>query len=103
MRNLVLEQAGQIEDLTAQLAALTARVAQLEEQKCRSSRNSSKPPSSDGSSHRCAEGFAYKPTGKEKSKGSDRKRGGQKVHPGAGRDLLPAEQSPEVIPHHPSH
>ncbi|MFM8275713.1 MAG: DUF6444 domain-containing protein [Cyanobium sp.] len=30
------------------MEALSARVAQLEEQKSRSSRNSSKPPSSDG-------------------------------------------------------
>jgi hypothetical protein len=94
MRNLVLEQARQIEDLTAQLAALTARVAQLEEQKGRSSRNSSKPPSSDGS--------GFKPKGKGKDKGSDRKRGGQKGHPGAGRDLLPSEQCKEVIPHLPT-
>ena len=37
-----------VEHLTDQMAVLTTRVAQLEEQKGRSSRNSSKPPSSDG-------------------------------------------------------
>ena len=41
--------------LMDQLEALSARVAQLEEQKGRSSRNSSKPPSSDGAGYRCAE------------------------------------------------
>ena len=94
MRNLVLEQARQIEDLTAQLTALAVRVAKLEEQKGRSSSNSSKPPSSDGS--------GFKPKGKGKDNGSGRKRGGQKGHPGAGRDLLPSEQCKEVIPHFPT-
>ena len=87
MRELVLEQA-------AQIAALATRVAQLEEQKGRSSRNSSKPPSSDGS--------GFKPKGKGKSKGSGRKRGGQEGHPGAGRDLLPSKKCKEVIPHFPT-
>ena len=41
--------------LISQLETLSARVAQLEEQMGRSSRNSSKPPSSDGSGYRCAE------------------------------------------------
>jgi hypothetical protein len=41
--------------LMDQLEALSARVAQLEEQKGRSFRNSSKPPSSDGAGYRCAE------------------------------------------------
>jgi len=41
--------------LITQLESLSARVTQLEEQMGRSSRNSSKPPSSDGSGYRCAE------------------------------------------------
>jgi transposase len=81
-------------ELITQLEALAARVAQLEEQKGRSSRNSSKPPSSDGG--------GFKPRGKGKSKASGRTRGGQKGHPGAGRDLLPSEQCEEVIPHFPT-
>ena len=95
MRELVLEQGRHIDELTAQLAALAARVAQLEEQKGRSSKNSSKPPSSDGR--------GFKAGDKGNGKGSGRKRGGQKGHPGAGRNLLPSEQCQDVIPHHPSH
>ena len=76
------------------LEQLINRVAQLEEQKGRSSRNSSKPPSSDGS--------GFKPPANEKRKGSGRKRGGQDGHPGASRNLLPVEQCGEVIPHFPS-
>ncbi|MFN9692439.1 MAG: IS66 family transposase, partial [Synechococcaceae cyanobacterium] len=60
----------------------------------RSSRNSSKPPASDGR--------GFKPPAKEKSKGTGRKRGGQDGHPGASRNLLPTEQCAEVIPHFPS-
>ena len=78
----------------ALLEQLINRVAQLEEQKGRSSRNSSKPPSSDGS--------GFKPSANEKRKGSGRKRGGQDGHPGASRNLLPVEQCAEVIPHFPT-
>lgn len=81
-----------VEQLSAQLIALTARVAQLEEQKGRSSRNSSKPPSSDGP--------GFKPPSKEK--GSGRKRGAQQGHPGHGPGLLPAEKCKEVISHRPT-
>ena len=78
----------------ALLEQLIIRVSQLEEQKGRSSRNSSKPPSSDGN--------GFKPKVQEKSQGSGRKRGGQAGHPGASRDLLPSEQCQEVIPHVPT-
>ena len=64
-QNQSLEQQNQ--EQAAQIAALATRVALLEEQKDRSSRNSSKPPSSDGP--------GFKPP--ERRKGSDRKRGGQ--------------------------
>jgi hypothetical protein len=43
----------------------------------------------------------YKPPGKEKSKSTGRKRAGQERHPGANRNVLPAEQCAEVIPHVP--
>jgi transposase len=75
------------------LEQLINRVAQLEEQKSRSSRNSSKPPSSDG--------YGFKPPANEQRKGRGRKRGGQDGHPGASRNLLPVEQCGEVISHFP--
>ncbi len=80
--------------MRALLEQLINRVAQLEEQMGRSSRNSSKSPSSDGS--------GFKPPAKEKSKGSGRKRGGQDGHPGASRNLFPTEQCADVIPHFPT-
>jgi transposase len=58
-----------VDQLIIQLETLSSRVAQLEEQKGRSSRNSSKPPSSDAS--------GFKPRGQGKGKGSGRNRGGQ--------------------------
>ncbi|MFN9645700.1 MAG: DUF6444 domain-containing protein [Cyanobacteriota bacterium] len=78
----------------ALLEQLINRVAQLEEQMGCSSRNSSKSPSSDGS--------GFKPPAQEKTKGSGCKRGGQDGHPGASRNLLPAEQCADVIPHFPT-
>jgi hypothetical protein len=89
---LLLEQNQQQAD---QIAALATRIAQLEEQKGRSSRNSSKPPSSDGA--------GFKPRGKDKAKGTGRNRGGQKGHPGRGRDLLPSEKCAEGHDHLPDH
>jgi hypothetical protein len=61
----------------------------LREQIGRSSRNSSKPPSSDGP--------GFKPP--ERHKGSSHKRGGQTGHPGSGPELLPIERlaSPAVV------
>ncbi len=94
VRDLVTGQQEQILLLQHQQSTLATELASLRERIGRSSRNSSKPPSSDGS--------GFKPTGKGKSKGSGRKRGGQEGHPGAGPDLLPSEQCQEVIPHHPS-
>jgi transposase len=89
-----------VEHLTAQLQALATRVAQLEEQKGRSSRNSSKPPSSDGPAQK---GFAGgSGSGKSRGDGLRRRRGGQQGHPGHGRDLLPIERCTEVIAHHPT-
>ena len=66
-------------------------MAQLRERIGRSSRNSSKPPSSDGP--------RFKPP--ERRKGSGRKRGGQPGHPGSGPELLPIERVDEVVEHHP--
>jgi len=88
----------QNQSLTDQVTTLATRVTQLEEQKGRSSRNSSKPPSSDAPGQR---GFGGTAPGGAKGDGKRRQRGGQKGHPGHGRDLLPSESCEEVIDHHP--
>ena len=84
-------QQHEIEQLRGQLAALATELASLRERIGRSSRNSSKPPSSDGP--------GFKPPARRK--GSGRKRGGQPGHPGSGPELLPIERVDEVVDHHP--
>ncbi|MFM7086958.1 MAG: DUF6444 domain-containing protein, partial [Cyanobium sp.] len=66
-----MAQKEEIERLRSQLTSLAAELASLREKIGRSSRNSSKPPSSDG-----PDGF--KPS--ERRKSSGRKRGGQPGH-----------------------
>jgi len=90
-RELILSQQEEIEELRSQLTALVTELASLRERIGRSSRNSSKPPSSDGP--------GFKPP--ERRKGSGRKRGGQPGHPGSGPELLPSERVDEVVEHHP--
>ena len=90
-RELILSQHEEIELLRSQLTALATELASLRERIGRSSRNSSKPPSSDG--------LGFKPL--ERRKGSGRKRGGQQGHPGSGPELLPIERVNEVVEHHP--
>jgi transposase len=98
IRTLILVQHQEIQalrqendELRGQLAALATELASLRERIGRSSRNSSKPPSSD------APGF--KPP--ERRKGSGRKRCGQPGHPGSGPELLPIERVDEVVEQHP--
>jgi hypothetical protein len=86
-----LAQQEEIEQLRAQFTALSTELANLRERIGRSSRNSSKPPSTDGP--------GFKPP--ERRKGSGRKRGGQPGHPDAGPELLPMERVDEVVEHHP--
>lgn len=69
---------------------LEARVEKLERELSKSSRNSSRPPSSDPSS---APPRSKDPSGK--------RRGAQSGHEGHGRELLPAWAVDEVIPHWP--
>ncbi len=97
-RSLILSQQQEIqvlrqenEQLRVQLTALATELTSLRELISRSSRNSSKPPSSDGP--------GFKPP--ERRKGSGRKRGAQPGHPGAGPELLPIERVDEVVEHHP--
>ena len=72
--------------LRSQLTGLATELAQLRERIGRSSRNSSKPLSSDGP--------GFKPP--ERRKGSGRKRGGQPGHPGSGPEPLPIERVDEA-------
>jgi transposase len=90
-RQFILAQQQEIELLRGQLTALANELAQLRERIGRSSRNSSKPPSSDGP--------GFKPP--ERRKGSGRKRGGQQGHPGSGPEPLPIERVDAVVEHHP--
>jgi hypothetical protein len=91
VRALLLAQQEEIEQLRAQFTAFATELANLRERIGRSSRNSSKPPSSGGP------GFKVL----ERRKGSGRQRGGQPGHPGAGPELLPMERVDEVVEHHP--
>jgi len=98
VRTLILAQQQEIqalrqenEERRVQLTALATELSELRERIGRSSRNSSKPPSSDGP--------GFKPP--ERRKGSGRKRGGQPGHPGSGPELLPIERVDEVVEHHP--
>ena len=90
-KDLILCQQEEIEELRVQLTALAIELASLRERIGRSSRNSSKPPSSDGP--------GFKPP--EQRQGSGRNRGGQPGHPGSGPELLPIERVDEVVEHHP--
>ena len=91
VRGFLLAQQQEIDELRGQLTALATELARLREQISRSSRNSSRPPSSDGP--------GFKPP--ERRKGSGRKRGGQLGHPGVGPELLPIERVDAVVDHHP--
>jgi transposase len=72
-----------VAELRAELAAARAEIAKLKEALGQSSKNSSKPPSSDGPAAR-AERKKKPPTG--------RKPGGQPGHEGHGRALVPPEK-----------
>lgn len=63
---------AQVKALTAQVEALTAKVADLEGRLAKNSRNSSKPPSSDG----------FRPKPKSQRKAGQKPTGGQKGHTG---------------------
>ena len=98
VRTLILAQQQEIQalrkendELRSQLTALASELASLRERIGRSSRNSSKPPSSDGP--------GFKPP--TRRKGSGRQRGGQPGHPGSGPEPLPIERVEEVVEHHP--
>lgn len=81
-----------VEGYEQRIAALEAEVAELKERLNQNSRNSSRPPSSDG------------PEVKRKppQEPSGRKRGAQPGHPHYQRPLVPVEQVQEVVPCKPS-
>jgi hypothetical protein len=83
VRTLVQALLASVDGQQKRIAELEARLAELEERVHQTSRNSSKPPSSD------PPGAPPRP----KSPGSGRKAGGQAGHPGHGRAL---KLSPEV-------
>jgi transposase len=90
LADLVVAQARVIEEYTAEIAALKARVEDLEARLGKNSRNSSKPPSSDG---------LEKPAPKSLRRKSGRKPGGQ---PGReGRTLSQVSDPDEVLRHEP--
>jgi transposase len=79
----------QVQQLMAQVAALQQRVAQLEARLAQSSKNSSRPPSSDGLS---------KPAPKSLRLAGQRPTGGQKGH--RGNTLRVSQHIDAVIQHH---
>ena len=89
---LVCRQAARIAELEAQVRALQAQVQALQAQLAKNSRNSSKPPSSDG--------LKKKRTRPKSERGrSGRSPGGQKGHPG--RTLKQTAHPDRIIPHRP--
>ncbi len=89
VRSLLVTLWTTIAQLHDQIATLRAEVAALREQVGKTSRNSSRPPSSDPPSVE---------KGTKKRRGPRRKPGGQPGHEGHGRALLAVEQVDEVVP-----
>ncbi|HSF30220.1 MAG TPA: IS66 family transposase [Candidatus Tectomicrobia bacterium] len=77
---------GQVQTLTSMVHTLQEQVHTLEERLNQTSRNSSRPPSSDPPQHQ----RPRRPPGK-------RRRGGQPGHPGHTRTLVPVEEVDEVV------
>ncbi len=83
----ITDRDAKIAELTEQLAQLAVQVSVLTEKLSQNSNNSHLPPSSDGP------GAGSRGVGRGKTSKSKRKRGGQKGHRGAHRQLL----SPEFV------
>ena len=89
--------------LAGSVKRLEERVAGLEEQLRRDSRNSSSPPSQDPPKTRAERRAEARKRAKAWSKreGEKREQGGQPGHRGAGRKLLPEDQVDEIVDHYP--
>lgn len=88
LTNIVLEQTATINKLTETLAVLTEENTKLKEQLGKNSKNSSKPPSSDG---------LNKPQPKSLRKSSGKNQGVQKGHKGTSFSVT---KDPDVIVNH---
>ena len=88
---LVAEQAATIERLEAEVVELRAEVAELKRRLAQNSRNSSRPPSSDG---------LAKPPVQSLRRPSGRKPGGQPGHPGGSLEKVAVAD--EIVDHVPS-
>jgi transposase len=89
--------------LAERQARLEERQAALEQKLAPSSRTGSLPPSQDGSKTRQQRRAEARAKAKEllKKDGKQRKAGGQHGHPGAGRELMSANQMADVVDHYP--
>jgi transposase len=85
---LIITLLGLVDDLRLQVRQLTEELERVKGQLAKNSRNSSKPPSSDGLS---------KPEPKSLRKASGKKTGGQKGHKG---HFLEAAAEPDAVEHH---
>lgn len=88
---IIAEQNKIIERLTAELASAKAEIAELKEKLNQNSRNSSKPPSTDG---------YEKPAPKSLRKKSGKKAGGQTGHKGHRIVLDKPDRIERIYPEH---
>ena len=88
---IIAEQNKIIERLTAELASAKAEIAELKEKLNKNSRNSSKPPSTDG---------YEKPAPKSLRKKSGKKSGGQTGHKGHSIVLDKPDRIERIYPEH---
>lgn len=92
-----------VRGLLGEIAKLQERVARIEEQSRRDSRNSSSPPSQDPPKTRAERRAQARKKAKAWSKreGETREQGAQPGHKGSGRKLLPEDQVDEIVDHYP--
>jgi transposase len=85
------------------LMGLEQRLRAVERKTAASSRNSSSPPSADASKTRQQRRAEAREKAKELARedAAERKAGGQRGHPGAGRELLGEDQMTEIVDHFP--